>query len=147
MFEEGWETAHCSRPIYSRCAARVGSTLIPWANLQACETKAAPHALVMVRLQWIHCKETTKPSSRGCRIQANVLLWRHRQRVNRRNLHARRGVRPSGHETETNTHTARPARSATSRSAHHVEMSSQRVQDPWCYNNDLLWTERIPIWL
>ena len=49
---------------------------------------------------------------RGCRGQAHVALWRHWQRVKRRSLHARRGIRPCDHETETITDVEQPARSA-----------------------------------
>ena len=49
---------------------------------------------------------------RGCSAQAHVVLWRRWQRVKRRSLHARRGIRPYDHETETTTDVERSARSA-----------------------------------
>lgn len=87
---------------------------LPCAHRPACETKAAPQILAVVRLQWIHCEGTSKflAGPRGCRDQAHVVLWRHWQRVKRRSLHARRGIRPCDHETETITDVEQPARSA-----------------------------------
>lgn len=49
---------------------------------------------------------------RGCSAQAHVVLWRQWQRVKRRSLHARRGIRPCDHETETTSDVERPAQSA-----------------------------------
>jgi len=62
VFGRRWETARSHSPIYSNCAAWDGSMSLPCAHRPACETKAAPQILAVVRLQWIHGEGTSKPS-------------------------------------------------------------------------------------